>query len=152
MTLSKEDYNRHKAIFEALDVNHDGTITLAEMEKVLNSRGIECKTEDLMKLVDNADKDNNSSISWNEYLALVIKIKQQTEQRIKDKLDKEAWLAFELADQNKDGVIDYEEFVVLFQKLKDVEQDPTKLRELFDAADADKDGSINFEEFKKLLE
>ena len=36
--------------------------------------------------------------------------------------------------------------------MKDLEQDVTKLRELYDAADSDKDGGINFEEFRKLLE
>ena len=118
MTLSEAEYKRHKEMFKALDVNHDGTITLAEMEKVLNGKGIECKTEDLIKLIDNADKDKNSSISWNEYLALVIKLKQQTQQKIKDKREKDAWQAFEMTDKNKDGVIDYDEFVNLFKVRK----------------------------------
>ena len=36
--------------------------------------------------------------------------------------------------------------------LKDLEQDPAKLRELFDTTDSNKDGGISFEEFRKLLE
>ena len=115
MTLSDEEYKRHKATFDALDVNKDGTITLAEMQKVLKSKNIDCKTEDLIKLVDNADKDKNSSISWKEYLGMVIKLQQNTQQMVRAKQEEETYQAFKLADRNGDGTIDFDEFIILFQ-------------------------------------
>merc|ERR1712154_755356 len=152
MTLSEEEYNRHRATFTALDVNKDGTITLAEMQKVLLSKGIECKTEDLIKLMDSADKDRNSSISWQEYLSLVIKLNQKTQKMIKDRQEDELRQYFSLVDTDGDGIISFVEFTKLFEEMKDLEQDPTKLRELFDTTDSNKDGAISFEEFRKLLE
>merc|ERR1712066_248463 len=149
MTLSGEEYNRHKLTFKALDVNNDGTITLAEMQKVLNAKGIECKTEDLKKLLDSADKDKNSSISWQEYLSLVIAINQKM---LKERQEEELRQYFDLVDSDGNGIICFEEFTKLFEELKDLEQDPAKLRELFDTTDSNKDGGISFEEFRKLLE
>ena len=115
MTLSEEEYNRHRATFTALDVNKDGTITLAEMQKVLLSKGIECKTEDLIKLMDSADKDRNSSISWQEYLSMVIKLNQQTQKKIKDRQEEELRQAFNLVDTDGNGIVTFEEFITLFQ-------------------------------------
>ena len=115
MTLSGEEYNRHKLTFKALDINNDGTITLAEMQKVLNTKGIECKTEDLKKLLDSADKDNNSSISWQEYLSLVIAINQKTQKMIKERQEEELRQYFDLVDSDGNGIISFEEFTKLFE-------------------------------------
>ena len=115
MTLSGEEYKRHRATFRALDINNDGTITLAEMQKVLDTKGVECKTEDLIKLIDSADKDKNSSISWQEYLSLVIKLNQKTQKMIKDRQEDELRQYFSLVDTDGDGIISFVEFTKLFE-------------------------------------
>merc|ERR1712154_224254 len=100
----------------------------AEMQKVLDTKGVECKTEDLVKLIDSADKDKNSSISWQEYLSLVIKLNQKTQKMIKDRQEDELRQYFSLVDTDGDGIISFVEFTKLFEEMKDLEQDPTKLR------------------------
>ena len=55
---------------------------------------------------------------------------------------------FDIADDNKDGMVDVDEFVILCQKLHDIE---ATVKQQFDFIDKNKDGFIDRKELKKSL-
>ena len=69
----------------------------------------------MKKLLDSADKDKNSSISWQEYLSLVIAINQKTQKMIKERQEEELRQYFDLVDSDGNGIISFEEFTKLFE-------------------------------------
>ena len=56
-------------------------------------------------------------------------------------------IAFKLADKNKDGFIDKEEFEKMAKTLT-----PDKVEKVFQKCDSNGDGKIDFSEFKKMMD
>lgn len=62
--------------------------------------------------------------------------------------DEEIEAMFNEADKNSDGLIDFAEFVAVFEE-DDIDDD--ELHTTFSQFDSDGDGSITFEEFKQAI-
>ena len=137
--LSPKEEDKLKEIFISYDKNQDGNISLEELKlglKQLNSEALDYN--DIEKIYKTLDTDNNGKIFYTEFLAsLVGETPYLTEEKLyrafkfldKDKtgkIDKDAikdviyhnkYIDDELnniineADKNKDGVIDYNEFL-----------------------------------------
>ena len=137
--LNPKEEAKLKEIFISYDKNKDGNISLEELKlglKQLNSKTLD--ENDIEKIYKSLDTDKNGKIFYTEFLAaLVGETKYLTEEKLyrafsfldKDhsgKIDKAAikdvilhnkYIDDELdniiedADKNKDGVIDYNEFL-----------------------------------------
>uniref|UniRef100_A0A7N1A4A6 EF-hand domain-containing protein n=1 Tax=Kalanchoe fedtschenkoi TaxID=63787 RepID=A0A7N1A4A6_KALFE len=55
------------SIFQAIDVEHNGSIQPEELLDALNRAGIEIKDDELANFVDRVDKDNNGVITFEEW-------------------------------------------------------------------------------------
>ena len=59
-------------------------------------------------------------------------------------------LVFQVFDQNKDGFIDFKEYMLVFHLLVDGSAEE-KTRKVFQLCDKDKDGTVSYEELNQFL-
>ena len=76
----------------------------------LRALGFEPSKEDILKLIQDYDKDNSGRIDFHEFLAIMMRKMQQTDQ--KDALDE----AFDLFDRNNDNYIDFNDLKQVAQE------------------------------------
>ena len=128
------DISEEMKIFEKLDKNKDGYITLKELK---NGMAEFADVDEVSEILKSVDVDANGAINYNEFIAATMDQNQHFE-KIKD--------AFRVFDVNNDGVIEKEE---LQQVLKN--EDPEVMRHIIKECDSNGDDKISFGEFKKLM-
>ena len=152
--LSEEDIGRILTIFQSIDKNSDGEITVAELRQALISAGQDYTLKDVQKIVKKVDRNGDGRVAWEEFLALMSK-KKESVKRVGDKeVSGEEYSraieAFKIFDKNNDGVIDMKELMEAMKELQ-LEEDPKKVEKLLKDLDKNGDGSIDYEEFASLL-
>lgn len=101
-----------KEIIVAVDVNGDNVLSLDEFLSARINRKVIQKEERLRKLFKCLDLDDSGALSAGEICAALESVRGE-------KLKKEeAVKLIEEVDTNKDGVIDYEEFMAMFKDTK----------------------------------
>ena len=152
--LSEEDFGRILTIFQSIDKNSDGEITVAELRQALISAGQDYTLKDVQKIVKKVDRNGDGRVAWEEFLALMSK-KKESVKKVGDKgVSGEEYSraieAFKIFDKNNDGVIDMKELMEAMKELQ-LEEDPKKVEKLLKDLDKNGDGSIDYEEFASLL-
>ncbi|XP_796620.1 calmodulin [Strongylocentrotus purpuratus] len=131
-----------KEAFAQFDKNGDGTITCAELGEVMKSVGQNVPEAELKELIKLVDLDGNGSVSFQEFLTVIVKALQD--------LEKEIRAAFKTMDKDGSGSLSHAEVKQVFadfgEKLSDKDVDA-----LIKEADTDKDGTVNYEEFVAML-
>ena len=108
----------------------------------MTSIGLTPSEDELEAMVKNADRDENGTLNFEEFLAMVLKIIN------KNKLAdlKKLFLEYDI---NNDGTITIEELRQVFKsddfKIEGFCQDDTIIEQMLKEADFDKDGKINIE-------
>eukprot|EP00878_Enallax_costatus_P023431 GHUV01024924.1.p1 GENE.GHUV01024924.1~~GHUV01024924.1.p1 ORF type:complete len:422 (+),score=89.91 GHUV01024924.1:936-2201(+) len=69
--LSPDEIRGLHELFEAIDTDGSGTISLAELKQAISSRGSAVSEEELQQLIDLADVDHNHEIDWKVGATLV---------------------------------------------------------------------------------
>ena len=141
-TLSKEEIAGMKEIFQAFDTDKSGTVTISELMDGLRKKGVDKAASDVADLVNNMDMDGNGELDYEEFIAATLSTaKMENDDNLArafayfDK-DNSGYISreevvkviadfgldgefgdvnefMEAADTNKDGKIDYDEFLVL---------------------------------------
>lgn len=129
-----------KGAFRDLDVNGDGTLSKEELragfEKLFGQVG---KADELEKVLEEIDSDNNGSISYEEFLSAVMnRNKLFNEENLK--------LCFESFDKNGDNKLSAEEIRKALGA-----KDNEYVKELISLIDENGNNEIDFEEFKELM-
>ena len=135
---SPDDIKELRDTFIALDVNGDGSITFAELEKGLGHKE---NAETLINVLKAADTDNSGTIDYTEFIAATLD--QQTYMR-----DDYLHTAFNMFDIDGSGAIDKTEILKLL-KGEELEQIVSKdlIEKYMNEVDTNNDGTIDFEEF-----
>jgi len=142
--LSEEQIAEFKEAFSLFDKDGDGTITTKELGTVMRSLGQNPTEAELQDMINEVDVDQNGTIDFPEFLAMMAKKMKDTdsEEEIKE--------AFKVFDKDGNGFISAAELrhvmTNLGEKLTDEEVD-----EMIREADIDGDGQINYEEFVKMM-
>ncbi|XVF55711.1 hypothetical protein PTKIN_Ptkin06aG0058900 [Pterospermum kingtungense] len=136
--LSKEEIVGLKEIFKMIDIENSGQITYEELESGLKRFGASLDEKEFHALMQAIDVNNSGTIDYEEFVAVTLHLNKPS--RIstidrdgsgyitQDELQK-ACQEFgvedirlneimEEVDHNKDGRIDYNEFVAMMQKGK----------------------------------
>ena len=140
-----EDYIQ---LFNLMDKNGDGSVTMREIQMLLKSMGRDTTDAEIRKIVKAADKDNNGKIELNEFIMYMEK-KNAIDKSITSEDDKIIKM-FSFFDKDGDGLISRMELKNLLtqtgQEITDEEIDA-----IMQEVDGDNNGVIDFDEFKYML-
>ena len=141
-TLSKEEIAGMKEVFQAFDTDRSGTVTISELMDGLRKKGVDKAASEVAELVQSMDMDGSGELDYEEFIAATLSTaKMENEDNLarafayfdKDNsgyisrlevqkvitdfgLDREFGDVndfMEAADTNKDGKIDYDEFLAV---------------------------------------
>lgn len=140
--VSSKDIEHLKRVFETLDHNGDGNITLKELREGLSE--IKNK-DDLIAIMESVDTDASGTINYTEFIAATI------EQNIYLK-EENLRTAFKMFDKDGSGKISIDELkMVLGAGIEGQTDDEKDWNEIIRQVDIDGDGEIDFEEFIAML-
>lgn len=145
MELTEEQIAALRATFDKFDINHDGTISAAELGAVLEEIKVDDQSlpaEMSEAVLKEADLDANGVIDFGEFVAMI-------SQKFKE-LDTETELlrAFQILDKDGNGFITRDEIDYF---VKDMPVEADIMNEMLNSLDLDGDGRISFIEFVKWM-
>lgn len=137
---TNEDITSLKDIFNKIDVNNDGTVTLQELDKCLENAHFPPNiTADLKKLREDLRISGEASIVWRDFIALMMdKNLVMKEDNLR--------LVFEHFKKSDPDYILISDIVELVGGSEEQARDIMKL------VDENSDGRIDFNEFRKMME
>ncbi|TVU15236.1 hypothetical protein EJB05_38745, partial [Eragrostis curvula] len=140
--LSPEELKGLKQMFNNMDTDKSGTITVEELKEGLRKLGSEISEAEVEKLVEAVDLNKSGSIDYTEFLTAMMN---------KHKVENEADLlrAFQHFDKYSSGYITRDE---LEQAMAEYGMgDEASIKQVLDEVDRDKDGRIDYEEFAEMM-
>ncbi|CAK9156157.1 unnamed protein product [Ilex paraguariensis] len=143
-TMCLQDMDEVNQVFNRFDVNGDGKISATELSDVMKALGSDTSADELSCMMSEIDTDKDGFINLQEF-ASFLKTSQNDDVWMKELRD-----AFELYDQDKDGVITAAELHQILTRLGEIcsVQDCARM---IKSVDSDGDGNVNFEEFQKMM-
>lgn len=133
-----EEVQKLREVFHNIDKDHDGTITMQELNQALRKNYGE---NDVNELFKNVDVDESGSIDYTEFLAATLEAHgSMEEERIRE--------AFQIFDRSNSGYITKADL----RKILGKDADPCYVEGLINEVDANKDGKISFSEFKAVFD
>ena len=142
--LYEENDAKLRKIFDALDVDHNGTIEtkelFAEYRKLFPGTTRE-KWKKIKLFIENADINKDGKISYGEFLTIM---NMTTKELSKDTLQS----IFNQFDVNKTGFIDAYDMKEMFE---DTNITDKQIHDMLDEIDKNGDRKISFEEFYELM-
>lgn len=118
--VSDEDILNEKKLFEQIDKNKDGYITIKELQELDNK---ESSDIDLKNILLSIDMDKNGAINYSEFIAA-------TMNELITKDANKVQSAFKFFDKNNDGIIDQKDLKEIFKSNSDVTMDKELLDEI----------------------
>jgi len=142
--LNDEQIGKLRTTFEALDADHNGSLTVNELQDGLKNLGITDIPQDLQQIMDGLDSDGSGQIDYTEFLAATIERKMYMQEDV-------CWKAFCVFDRNGDGKISKDELQLVLEDENMKSIAGPNLQEIMTAVDEDGDGTIDFGEFMAMM-
>ncbi|XP_052198562.1 calcium-dependent protein kinase 20-like [Diospyros lotus] len=141
-SLSEEEIAGLKEMFNMIDTDNSGQITLEELKRGLERVGANLKESEINGLMQAADIDNSGTIDYSEFIAAMLHL---------NKVHKEDHLyaAFSYFDKDGSGYITKDE---LQQACEQFGLADAHLEEIIREADQDNDGRIDYNEFVAMMQ
>ncbi|WCJ43485.1 Calcium-binding EF-hand family protein [Euphorbia peplus] len=140
--LNKKDLEK---IFEKLDKNGDGLLSLEELNMLLEGIGVSLSIKELQSSV------GNSSLNFNEFSRFYYDSIQKQEDEDEDEDDRELVDAFKVFDENGDGLISCEELEGVLKRLGLWDETIKNCKNMIGVYDTNFDGFLDFQEFKNMM-
>eukprot|EP01025_Chloroclados_australasicus_P050992 TRINITY_DN592_c0_g1_i5.p1 TRINITY_DN592_c0_g1~~TRINITY_DN592_c0_g1_i5.p1 ORF type:complete len:345 (+),score=62.85 TRINITY_DN592_c0_g1_i5:148-1035(+) len=140
LNLPEEEIAGLKSIFQTIDTDKSGTITVEELREALRSKGQNIPDNELAGIMQNIDVDSNGVIDYEEFLAATLNISKLEN-------DDNLFKAFQHFDKDSSGYITLDELQDALANLrKDVD-----LQSILKEVDKDGNGRIDYEEFCDMM-
>ncbi len=133
----------YREAFEIFDITKDGYITVKELAQVMRSLNQEPSEEDLRKMINEVDYDNDGKINFDEFLTLMNSKNKDID------LEDEMIRAFQVFDTDDSGFISAISLRHIMSALSKVPEDD--IDNMIYEADIDGDGYINYREFVRSM-
>lgn len=138
--VNDDDVKEEKKLFEQLDKNKDGYITIKELQEADKSNsGI-----DLKNILMSIDMDKNGAINYSEFIAATM-----NDMITKDM--KKVQAAFKFFDKDDNGTIEADDLKKLLETENDIAIDETVIDDIVKEWDYDGDGKIDYKEFYRAM-
>eukprot|EP00210_Caulerpa_lentillifera_P006070 g5799.t2 len=144
INLPKEEIQGMKKMFQNIDTDHSGTITIDEFKQMLKTKGSFIPDSELNKILSAVDIDGNGVIDYEEFLAATMNLHARSLVRDEEQLMK----AFKKFDTDGNGSISLEELREALREHSNVEDE---IEQILADADKNQDGEIDFEEFRSMM-
>jgi len=128
-----------EAAFKKADVNGDGFLTADEYYRILKDHGVDCSYDEIMHIMQVADKDHDGKISREEFVG------QEAKPKVMG-TDAKAELAFNVFDKNHDGYITKNEMLKASKNLT-----KEQVNAVFERNDGNSDGKLSLTEFQEFM-
>jgi len=138
-TMDDSEIEGLRNMFEAIDTDNSGTITLDELKSAMKQFNMTMKdVEDLMAA---ADVDGSGQIEWGEFLAATIN-RSQLER------EENVYRAFKAIDKDGNGTLSHDEIT---DALREFGLGPDEITHVIAEVDADGNGEIDYDEFLTMM-
>ncbi|KAI4316988.1 hypothetical protein L6164_024905 [Bauhinia variegata] len=141
-SLSEEEIQGLKQMFNNMDTDGSGTITFEELKTGLSRLGSKLSENEIKQLMEAADVDRSGSIDYIEFITA-------TMHRHRLEREENLYKAFQYFDKDNSGFITRDE---IRQAMTEYGMgDEATIDEVINDVDTDRDGRINYEEFKAMM-
>ena len=143
-SISLESMDQFQKVFNQFDANKDGKISVMELGDVLKAMGSACTEEELKRTMEDIDTDKDGFINISEFSSLCRPSSDSVTaaSELRD--------AFDLYDQDKNGLISANELDLVLNRLG-MTCSVDDCVKMIESVDSDGDGNVNFEEFQKMM-
>jgi calcium-dependent protein kinase len=146
--VSPADIRDVKEMFQILDKNGDGSLTIKEIEDGFKELNINDR-EQLLENIKLADVNNSGEIDYTEFIAATLDHKILSN-------EKNLKAAFDMFDQDGSGSIDKSEIIKILTNTDEgspVQKIATEkaINDAIKQIDINGDGKIDFKEFKEMM-
>lgn len=144
LELSKEQIEEIRQAFDLFDTDATGTIDIKEIKVVMRALGFEPRKEEIVKMINEVDKEGSGKMNFNDFLTVV------THKMCEKDTKEEILKAFKLFDEDETGAISFDNLKRIAMELGDNITDE-ELQEMINEADRDGDGQVNEQEFLHIM-
>ena len=141
--------NEFKKIFDEIDTDHSGLLSLDEIKKAFSEKGQQFDDEQIEAIMELVDQDGNGELDFEEFMHMFYVLIN-----VPDDMDTEsdmykATCMFLATDTDHSGTVDAKEFYTILKKfdpeiqMEDVDEIVTGM--------VGKGGEIDEESFKKMI-
>jgi len=143
--LSEEKIKDLKKMFESMDKDNSGTITIDELEVGLSNylRGAKLSSSELKQLMEAPDVDRNGTIDYIEFITATLHFHRFV------RMDNLYNALVDFDKKDKSGYISRKELEHVFKEHNF--GDEKTIREVVEEVDKDKDGRINYNAFVTMM-
>lgn len=147
--LQEDAIQQLRQIFQALDLNEDGCLSMQEVKEGLGQAGVEV-TSELQRIFELIDTDGSGFVEYTEFLSAAIDEKHHLEEAA-------CWAAFRVFDLDGDGKITKDELAVMLScgraktLSESISADRADIERAIAEADLDGDERLDFKEFHAML-
>ncbi|KAI4307221.1 hypothetical protein L6164_030431 [Bauhinia variegata] len=133
-------------IFEKLDINGDGSVSLEELNWLLEKLGFQFSLHELESIV------GNKSLDMDEFMFFYNSILKENNGGEEEDVESDLVKAFKIFDLNNDGFITSQELECVLRRLGYLDDNNVKdCRSMICVYDTNLDGRLDFEEFKNMM-
>ncbi|KAE8776464.1 calcium-dependent protein kinase 13-like [Hordeum vulgare] len=142
-SLPAEEIENYTQMFQTMDKDKDGTLTLEELKEGLRINGHPVPESEIQMLLEAGDIDGNGTLDTEEFVTVLLHIKKKSNEEYLPE-------AFKYFDKDGNGYIEMEE---LMEALGDDELGPDEqvIKDIIRDVDTDEDGRISYQEFEVMM-
>ncbi len=145
-SLSKDELNRLTKTYNAMDLDHEGFISMQELKKAFEKSKISLTDKEINTIIERIDNDKNGKLNYSEFLMAAINIKQviSYKQRLIN--------LFHTIDSEKSGFIDVNNLKKYIKRCGREVEDADEIFTMISEVSKNKQSHITIEDFLELLD